>query len=130
MLRRISLLLLQDKNGRVLMQHRDKDAPTNPDLWGLFGGHIRENEEPKIAAIRELNEELGIQITELNFFKRYDFEYINREVFVYTGRMNIDLEQLKKQQTEGQNIGFFTYEELKNMKVVKYVMEVLYDFLS
>jgi len=130
MFRRLSLVLLQDKDGKVLMQHRTKDAPTNPDMWGLFGGHIKQGEKPMFTAHRELQEELGIEKVNLIFFKRYDFNNINREVFIYISKTNLNLKQLKKQQTEGQNVGFFSYDELKNMKVVEYVMNILNDFFT
>lgn len=128
MFRRIALVLLQNKDKKILMQHRDKDAPTNPDMWGLFGGHIREEEKPIEAAFREIEEELGLKVAKLDLFKRYDLIHINREVFIYAGQTNIALEQLKKQQTEGQGVGFFSLEELKDMKVVGYVMIVLKDY--
>ncbi len=40
------------------LQKRDKHAPTNPNMFGFWGGHIEEGETPHEAMQRELYEEL------------------------------------------------------------------------
>ncbi|WP_456095284.1 (deoxy)nucleoside triphosphate pyrophosphohydrolase [Paramagnetospirillum marisnigri] len=54
---------LVDHDGRVLMASR----PTGKDMAGLWefpGGKVHEGETPEAALIRELQEELGIDVTE------------------------------------------------------------------
>lgn len=50
-------------DGRYLMQLRD-DLPSVSmrGYWGLFGGVIEPGEEPAAALLRELREELGLEI--------------------------------------------------------------------
>jgi 8-oxo-dGTP diphosphatase len=41
-----------------------KRAPTRtlaPNVWDIFGGHVKSRESPEAALVRELDEELGIQ---------------------------------------------------------------------
>ncbi len=47
----------------VFVQRRSKDARRNPSVFGLFGGRIEEGETPKQALIREIKEELNIDLT-------------------------------------------------------------------
>ncbi len=65
--------------GRVLLCHRSASRRWYPDVWDLPGGHIERNEAPAAALVRELVEELGIQIPEptgrvLAHVRRPDFD--------------------------------------------------------
>ncbi|HKP53040.1 MAG TPA: NUDIX domain-containing protein [Chloroflexia bacterium] len=55
--------LLVDPAGRVLLQHRDANAPTSPNTWATPGGHIEPPETPEEAVRRELFEETGLRIS-------------------------------------------------------------------
>ena len=93
-----SLFVLRDKEDRILLQHRDRYAPTSPNYWGFFGGRIEKGETPEQAGRREAKEELGIELKGLKFFKKYKFQNKDmlREKFVFTAPLTIPLEKLKK----------------------------------
>ena len=59
---RISVILLVDPQGRVLLQERDEHAPLSPEKWGMVGGHGEDGEDPEVAAYRELEEETGLRL--------------------------------------------------------------------
>ena len=59
---RIVTALLRDGN-RVLLCHRSPRRRWAPDVWDLPGGHVEPGELPGAALVRELREELGIDIT-------------------------------------------------------------------
>ncbi|HEV2458454.1 MAG TPA: P1 family peptidase [Ktedonobacterales bacterium] len=59
-IRCVAGVFLVDGEGCVLLQHRDADAPTAPNQWGLLGGGIEADEEPEAAARREVQEESGL----------------------------------------------------------------------
>lgn len=52
---------LVDGDGRVLVQRRPQGSPL-AGLWEFPGGKIEANECPEAALVRELDEELGIDV--------------------------------------------------------------------
>jgi 8-oxo-dGTP diphosphatase len=54
---------LIDPDGRVLLARRPKDKAM-AGLWEFPGGKIQDRESPEAALIRELEEELGIDVAE------------------------------------------------------------------
>ena len=53
--------LIQDPQGRILLTQRKADQPM-PLFWEFPGGKIQPGESPEAALIRELEEELDIQV--------------------------------------------------------------------
>lgn len=48
--------------GAVLLEHRPNDRKVYPDCWDIPGGHLHPGEPPERALVRELHEELGIDV--------------------------------------------------------------------
>lgn len=53
------------REGRALLVHRHPGRRLFPDVWDLPGGHIEAGEEPDATARRELAEELGVVVGQL-----------------------------------------------------------------
>src|SRR3954467_8206598 len=59
----VAAVALVDDDGRVLVQQRPPAKPM-ADLWEFPGGKVEAGETPEAARIRELREELGIEVTD------------------------------------------------------------------
>ena len=59
-MRTVSVVLLVDSRGWLLLQERDEHAPVAPNRWGMVGGQVEVDEDPEAAAYRELAEETGL----------------------------------------------------------------------
>lgn len=63
---RVIHVIVEDKDGNVLLQMRGPNVKTDPNTWDFaVGGYVDAGEDYKQAAIRELKEELGIEGFEL-----------------------------------------------------------------
>ena len=98
------------KRGQVLIQQRGKDKNSYPLLWDVsVAGHMGAGEDYEISAIREVEEEIGLQITKTDLQKIGVFKSIqeHRNGLVdcefhhtYLSELKVPFEILKKQETE------------------------------
>lgn len=51
--------------GRVLLVHRHPSRENYPDCWDLPGGHVEPGESSEAAVRRELLEELGVTVLDV-----------------------------------------------------------------
>jgi 8-oxo-dGTP pyrophosphatase MutT (NUDIX family) len=65
---RKSLILFYDKSGNILIQDRRSYKPGKS--FGLFGGSIEKGEDPEDTIIREVKEELSINLKDFKLFKK------------------------------------------------------------
>jgi 8-oxo-dGTP diphosphatase len=74
-MKQIAMVFLFDRHGRLLIYLRDnKPEIPFPNHWDFFGGHIEEGETPEQALVREVREELGIELQQWNLFRIYECE--------------------------------------------------------
>lgn len=110
-----AFVIVINKENRILLQHRSSDAPTNPSKWQLWGGAIEEGENSKEAAIRELNEELKLNIPneslELLEILKQD-EKNEAAIYVVYFKNNIEISL-----GEGDGYGFFDAGALDSLDI-------------
>ena len=68
-------------DGYILLCQRHIDSRRLPLKWEFPGGKVEKGESPKDAIKRELNEELGILVQEVEKVEAYSFGYPNEESF-------------------------------------------------
>ena len=64
-IRRVAFCVLVDQ-GRALLVHRHAGRRLYPDVWDLPGGHMEPGESPEATARREVAEEVGVTLVELD----------------------------------------------------------------
>ncbi|MFH0851565.1 MAG: NUDIX hydrolase [Candidatus Peregrinibacteria bacterium] len=60
---RLTVIVSRNREGKILLQFRDSRAPSEPLGWNFFGGSAKEKESPMEALIREVKEELALDIS-------------------------------------------------------------------
>ncbi len=85
--------IIFNKEGKFLVIHRTKTAPSNPNKWDFPGGDLDFGEDATDGIIREIKEESGLEVREL---KPFDVEsHINKQgdfwvTIAYTAKANSD----------------------------------------
>ena len=115
-------IILYDKDKKVLLQHRDDDAPKYPGKWGLFGGAIEKNENPLEAIKRECGEELEYSL------KNPQLIIINKEY----GDTHVFVEKYDESKKlvlkEGQDMGWFDLNEMDDLNIISSAKNILIEW--
>lgn len=104
-----------NKNKEVLLQKRSANKKINPNKWGLCAGHVDSGEDIDTAAIRELNEEIGLNVSlnELNILEKMEVKkqesnsHITRYYYVYCND-----ESFKIQKEELSEVKWFKIDDI------------------
>jgi len=131
-MKEIAAIILENDNGEFLLYLRDnKPTIPFPDHWDLIGGHVEEGETPEQALVREVKEELDIDLKEYTFYRKYEcltgdaYENIK---YIYTGRINIPIEKITL--LEGVRPKYFTREEIPDVKFANILKSIVTDYIN
>lgn len=131
-MQKIAAIILENDKGEFLLALRDnKSWIPFPNHWDLIGGHVEEGETPEEALIREVKEELDIELTDYSFYKEFlclegdAFENIK---YIYTGKINIPIEEITLY--EGQKAQYFTKEQIPEVKFANIIKSVVMDYIN
>ncbi len=110
------------KNRLILMQRRGSSKKTFPLKWDIsVAGHVGAEESLENAAVREVYEEIGVEIasSELEKIGVFKTEHKHSETFIdrefnhtYLYQMNAETE-LQKQVSEVDDLKWFTLNQFK-----------------
>lgn len=123
----VSLLLIV-KNNHFLLFKRDAHG-SHAGMYGFAGGTAEKNETPTETLIREVKEEIGMDIYNINFLKRYnDRGKIMNLFYIVDNDFN---EQDIRLSDEHTGWKYFTYYELTQSKdVIPTTISIVNDFLK
>ena len=112
--------ILYNLEGKILLQHRTDDAPTDASKWTIFGGGVKKGEDSLTAVKRESLEELEYMLgsPQLVYKKQLGNELVYIYIEVYDSKQELVLH-------EGRGMGWYSYEELNNLDLADYNLEIL-----
>ncbi len=127
-----SAIIIKNNEGRLLLQHRDNNAPTDKNTWALWGGTKEGDETSEETAVRELKEELNIEVlkNKLALFKVYVVTFDNlkqKEISVFELK---DEGDYKYELHEGDDLKFFSSQEIKLLQLDSVAKSVFTDYFN
>jgi 8-oxo-dGTP diphosphatase len=131
-MKQIAAIILENDKGEILLYLRDNkpDIPF-PNHWDLIGGHVEEGETPEEALLREVKEELDIDLTDYTFYKKYEcltgdaYENIK---YIYSGKINLPIEEVTL--LEGVRPQYFSKSEIPNVRFANILKSIVMDYIS
>jgi 8-oxo-dGTP diphosphatase len=131
-MKEIAAIILENDKGEFLLALRDnKPGIPFPNHWDLIGGHVEEGETPEEALVREVKEELDIELKEYAFFRKYECltgdAYENTK-YVYSGKINIPIEEITL--LEGERPQYFSRDEIPGVKFANIIKSIVMDYIN
>jgi 8-oxo-dGTP diphosphatase len=131
-MKQVAMVLLFDGANRLLIYLRDnKPGIPFPNCWDFFGGHVESGETPEQAMVREVKEELGIDLEQWDFFRKYvcteGDAYANVK-YIYWAKIH----ELREELTlyEGQRLLSIAQEQRRSLKFANILGDILEDFVA
>jgi 8-oxo-dGTP diphosphatase len=131
-MKQIAQVFLFDRNGQLLIYLRDNKLNIPfPNHWDFFGGHLEEGESPEEGLVREVKEELGIEMKDWKFFRTY----VCTEGDAYPNIKHLywaQIPQAPKELTlyEGQRLRGIGIEERTSVRFANILGKILEEFVA
>lgn len=119
-------VIIKTEDNKYLLQHRwNRSGLYFPGFWGLFGGGLKQGESAQEAAKRELHEELGLNVSNIELVMQFDFDFLPLSLskvgrwFFLAHFSNSEIESINL--NEGLDVKAFTATEaLNHLRLVYY----------
>jgi len=109
----VAVGVIVNSNNEILISKRSSDVH-QANRWEFPGGKIELNEEPGHALVRELKEELGIDVRQYHFLKKIRYDYGDKLVCLHT--FLVDEFSGQPAGIEGQPVQWVTKKQLNKFQ--------------
>jgi len=121
-----SIIFVNDAGQVLLLLRDDNPAIPYPNMWDLPGGHVEPDETPRECIVREMREEMGLELTD--FEPASVMEFSDRFEHTFWTRANLQIDEINL--TEGQRLQWFSREEIRQMELAYGFNLILEDFFT
>lgn len=121
--REITVIIMNSEN-KLLLQKRAAIKKLYPNRWSLTAGHIDQGENPVKGALRETEEELGIQNLKVKDFEALAVEKVSDKSgeiinniydYIYLLKTDLKEDEFILQESEVAQVKYFSIDEVKNI---------------
>lgn len=121
-------VIIVNEEGKMLLEKRAPTKKQSPNKWALCAGHIEAGDIPENAIVREMKEEIGVDVSidELEFIKpavrniKFNDNLYNRAFqYTYFWRTDKKENEFIVQKEELTEVKFFEIQEIKDKVKLK-----------
>ena len=104
-----------NSNNEILITQRSSRAPVYPLKWECNGGGLRQGETPLDGLVREMREELGIELDrdKIKYLKTAINGHVIKEIYAY--KKDLSINELEYPDKEAQNAKWVTIDEFMKL---------------
>ena len=116
------LAIIQNKEGRMLITRRSMDKYWAAGWWEVTGGGVCAGEDPASTIVREVAEEVGLDVSDQHVEPVYSYVNVDLErgdnyiVDIYHYRLSFDEADVTLQQSEAVAFQLATWEQIVELK--------------
>ena len=121
-----SIVFVNDEKQVLLLLRDDKSSIPYPNTWDVPGGHVDNDETPEQCIVREMKEEMDLDLEDFQLFSV--MEFIDRIEYTFWKKANLDIKNITLH--EGQQLKWFTEFEARNTKLAYGFNEIIDDFFK
>ncbi len=119
-----SIIFVNDKEEILLFLRDDKQGLPYRNMWDVPGGHVEENETPKECIVREMKEEMNINLQDFQLLCQKEFH--DRIEYTYWKKANLIISEINLM--EGQRLKWFTQQEAVYTELAYGFNEIVEEF--
>lgn len=119
-----SILFINEKEQILLFLRDNKPDLPYPNMWDVPGGHVEANESPEKCIIREMKEEMDLDIDEFDLFSTIEFD--DRIEYTFWAKADFDIDKIELM--EGQQLKWFTRDDAKRTPLAYGFNEIIEQF--
>ena len=121
-----SVLFVNDLKEVLLFLRDDKESILYPNMWDVPGGHVERDESPEQCIVREMKEEIGMDLEGFYLFSIVEFD--DRIEYTYWKKDNPDIKKIDL--TEGQCLKWFSEDDARKTELAYGFNEIVEDFFK
>jgi 8-oxo-dGTP diphosphatase len=121
-----SILFVNEKRQILLFLRDDLPHIPYPNTWDVPGGHVEEGETAAQCIVREMKEEMGLDLEGVELFSVKEFS--DRLEYTFWKRADLNIEDIVLQ--EGQRLQWFTEQEAGATALAYGFNEIVADFYA
>lgn len=119
-----SIIFVNDKQQVLLFLRDDKPGLPYRNMWDVPGGHVESDETPEKCIVREMKEEMNLDLKDLQLFCKKEFD--DRIEYTYWKKASLNIDEINLM--EGQCLKWFTRREATETELAYGFNEILEEF--
>ncbi len=121
-----------EKDDKILIAQRKSDSKLEPNMWEFAGGKVEFGEDPKHCLVREIKEELDLDIEIKKLFGVYSHVYEKDDTRYHVILITYICKYIsgQKKNIECQDSLWVSNHELKNYEYAKADVKIVDDYFK
>ena len=119
-----SIIFVNEQKQILLFLRDDKPGLPYRNMWDVPGGHVEENEIPKECIVREMKEEMNLDLHDFQLLCQTEFD--DRIEYTYWKKADLNTDEIDLM--EGQRLKWFTQQEAIDTKLAYGFNQIVEEF--